>query len=186
MGRSLGLVDDERWKVFEQKQHHSEAESARLHTTRIHPDRVPAEWAERVLKGPLARDQTALALLRRPEVNYEQLIEVAGEPDWSGVDDRVPAQVRLQMEVRAKYAGYIERQQEEVERQRRNDETVLPVNLDYAAVAGLSTEVRQRLNEAKPMTLGQASRIPGITPAAISILLVHLKKRAMSERSQVA
>jgi tRNA uridine 5-carboxymethylaminomethyl modification enzyme len=186
MGRSLGLVDDERWKVFEQKQHHSEAESARLHTTRIHPDRVPAEWAERVLKGPLARDQTALALLRRPEVNYEQLIEVAGEPDWSGVDDRVPAQVRLQMEVRAKYAGYIERQQEEVERQRRNDETVLPVNLDYAAVAGLSTEVRQRLNEAKPMTLGQASRIPGITPAAISILLVHLKKRAVSERSQVA
>jgi tRNA uridine 5-carboxymethylaminomethyl modification enzyme len=179
-------VDDERWKVFELKQQHSEREFARLNATRIHPDRVPAEWAERVLKAPLGRDQTAFALLRRPEVNYEQLVEVAGEPDWTDVDDRVPPQVRMQVEVRAKYAGYIERQQEEVARQLRNDETALPADLDYATVAGLSIEVRQRLNEAKPVTLGQASRIPGITPAAISILLVHLKKRAMIERSRVA
>jgi tRNA uridine 5-carboxymethylaminomethyl modification enzyme len=186
IGRSLGLVDDERWKVFELKQQHSEREFARLNATRIHPDRVPAEWAERVLKAPLGRDQTAFALLRRPEVNYEQLVEVAGEPDWTDVDDRVPPQVRMQVEVRAKYAGYIERQQEEVARQLRNDETALPADLDYATVAGLSIEVRQRLNEAKPVTLGQASRIPGITPAAISILLVHLKKRAMIERSRVA
>jgi len=186
IGRSLGLVDDERWKIFELKQRHSDAEVERLDAVRIHPDRVPEEWTTRVLKAPLGRDQTAFALLRRPEVSYAQVVEVAGEPDWQQIDDRVPPQVRLQVEVRAKYAGYIERQQEEVERQSRNDETALPENLDYASVPGLSIEVRQRLIEARPATVGQASRVPGITPAAISILLVHLKKRALSERSRVA
>ena len=90
----------------------------------------------------------------------------------------LPAQVRTQIEARAKYAGYIERQQEEIERARRNEETALPADLDYAALAGLSHEVRQKLSEARPATLGQAARIPGVTPAAVSILLVHLKKRA--------
>jgi tRNA uridine 5-carboxymethylaminomethyl modification enzyme len=199
MGRELGLVEDERWRVFEMKQRLSDGEYQRLNTTRVHPERVPAEWSDRVLKGPLGRDQTAFALLRRPEVSYDQLIELIGPPEWmaelsspsggassSLVDDRVPTQVRAQMEVRAKYSGYIERQQEEVERQRRNDETALPADLDYAAVAGLSTEVRQRLSEARPVTLGQAGRVPGVTPAAISILMVHLKKRSMTERSRVA
>jgi tRNA uridine 5-carboxymethylaminomethyl modification enzyme len=114
---------------------------------------------------------------------------VAGAPDWwadGAIDDRLPAQIRAQVEVRAKYAGYIERQQDEIERQRRNEDTSLPADLDYAAVAGLSNEVRQKLAEIQPATVGQAARIPGVTPAAISILLVHLKKRSLATRSRVA
>jgi tRNA uridine 5-carboxymethylaminomethyl modification enzyme len=195
IGRELGLVDDERWALFERKQALSELEVQRLSRTRLHPEAVPPEWTARVLKSPLGRDQTAFDLLRRPEVSYEALLEVAGAPDWwplaegSGeclVDDRLPAQVRAQVEVRAKYAGYIERQQEEIDRHRRNEETVLPADLDYAAVPGLSTEVRQRLCEIRPATVGQAARVPGVTPAAISILLVHLKKRSLAARSRVA
>ena len=93
-------------------------------------------------------------------------------------DDRLPEQVRLQVDVQAKYSGYIERQQQEIERQRRSEATVLPADLDYATVKGLSNEVRQRLGEARPMSLGQAARVPGVTPAAISLLLIHLKKRS--------
>jgi tRNA uridine 5-carboxymethylaminomethyl modification enzyme len=109
-------------------------------------------------------------------------------PEWwtACMDDRLPAQIRAQVEVRAKYAGYIERQQDEIDRHRRNEETSLPANLDYAAIPGLSTEVRQKLAEAQPATVGQASRIPGVTPAAVSILLVHLKKRSLAGRSRVA
>jgi tRNA uridine 5-carboxymethylaminomethyl modification enzyme len=101
-------------------------------------------------------------------------------------DDRLPAQIRAQVEVRAKYAGYIERQEDEVERQRRNEETRLPDDLDYAQVAGLSHEVRQKLAEARPATIGLAGRLPGMTPAAVSILIVHLKKRGYSARARVA
>ena len=193
IGRELGLVDDERWAFFQQKRSLSEVEVERLARTRIHPDTVSQEWTARVLKAPLGRDQSAFELLRRPEVSYDALLEVAGAPDWwpsdttpPGIDARLPAQIRAQVEVRAKYAGYIERQQDEIERQRRNEETTLPAGLDYAAIAGLSTEVRQKLAEIQPATVGQAARIPGITPAAISILLVHLKKRALTARTRVA
>jgi len=185
LGRELGLVGDERWRLFEAKQRLSDREVARLESVRVHPTDVPAEWAERVLQGPLARDATAFELLRRPEVSYEALLEVAGAPDWE-VDDRLPAQVRAQVEVRAKYAGYIERQEDEIERQRRNEETRLPDDLDYTQVAGLSHEVRQKLAEARPATIGLAGRLPGITPAAVSILLVHLKKRSHGARTRVA
>jgi tRNA uridine 5-carboxymethylaminomethyl modification enzyme len=146
-----------------------------------------------VLGAPLGRDQSAFDLLRRPEVSYDTLLEVAGAPDWwptdttpPGIDARLPVQIRAQVEVRAKYAGYIERQQDEIDRQRRNEETTLPADLDYAAITGLSTEVRQKLAEIQPATVGQAARIPGVTPAAISILLVHLKKRTLSARTRVA
>jgi tRNA uridine 5-carboxymethylaminomethyl modification enzyme len=189
IGRELGLVDDERWQMFQQKQSLSDAEVERLTRTRIHPDTVPPEWTERVLKAPLGRDQAAFDLLRRPEVAYDELLEIAGAPDWwtgTAIDDRLPAQIRAQVEVRAKYAGYIERQQDEIDRQRRNEETALPANLDYLAIAGLSTEVRQKLAEIQPTTVGQAARIPGVTPAAISILLVHLKKRSLAARTRVA
>ncbi|HVY81689.1 MAG TPA: tRNA uridine-5-carboxymethylaminomethyl(34) synthesis enzyme MnmG [Steroidobacteraceae bacterium] len=189
IGRELGLVDDERWELFQQKQQRTEAEVERLTRARIHPERLSPEWAERVLKAPLGRDQSAFELLRRPEVGYDELLEVVGAPDWwanAAVDDRLPAQIRAQVEVRAKYAGYIERQQDEIERQRRNEETLLPANLDYAAIAGLSTEVRQKLAEVQPATVGQAARIPGVTPAAISILLVHLKKRSLAAHTRVA
>jgi tRNA uridine 5-carboxymethylaminomethyl modification enzyme len=99
-------------------------------------------------------------------------------PDGDAVDERLTEQVLLQVDVQAKYAGYIERQAQEIERQRRNEETALPENLDYAEVRGLSTEARQRLSEVRPATLGQAARVPGITPAAVSLLLIHLKKRS--------
>jgi tRNA uridine 5-carboxymethylaminomethyl modification enzyme len=196
LGRELGLVDDERWRLFEAKQRLSDAEVHRLESVRIKPSDVPAEWAERVLGGPLVRDASAMELLRRPEVNYDALLEVAGAPVWmqpAGAtdaaverDDRLPAQIRAQIEVRAKYAGYIERQEDEIERHRRNEETPLPDNLDYSQVSGLSHEVRQKLSEARPATIGLAGRLPGMTPAAVSILLVHLKKRGYGVRAQVA
>jgi len=188
LGRELGLVDDERWRLFEAKQRLSDLEVERLENVRIHPSDIPAEWAQRILQGPLTRDASAFELLRRPEVSYEALLEVAAAPEWmrGEGDDRLPAQIRAQVEVRAKYAGYIERQEDEIERQRRNEETRLPDDLDYAQVAGLSHEVRQKLAEARPMTIGLAGRLPGITPAAVSILLVHLKKRGLSARTRVA
>src|SRR5581483_10765561 len=116
-------------------------------------------------------------------------LEVAGGPDWlsPGLDDRIFPQVRVQVEARAKYAGYIERQREEIERQRRNEETKLPEDIDYSLVAGLSHEVRTRLAEYRPATVGQAGRVPGVTPAAITLLLVHLKKRSLAaQQAQVA
>jgi tRNA uridine 5-carboxymethylaminomethyl modification enzyme len=187
VGRELGLVDDERWRIFEAKQRCTEKEVERLQSVRIHPDTVSEEWSQRILPAPLARDVSAFELLRRPEVSYEALLEIAGAPGHAGIDERIPAQVRVQVEARAKYAGYIERQHEEIERQRRNEETRLPEDLDYDAVAGLSHEVRSRLTEYRPATVGQAGRVPGVTPAAVTLLLVHLKKRSLAaERARVA
>ncbi|MDE2261298.1 MAG: tRNA uridine-5-carboxymethylaminomethyl(34) synthesis enzyme MnmG [Gammaproteobacteria bacterium] len=189
LGRELGLVDDERWRLYEAKQRLTEEETDRLRSVRVHPERVPAEWSQRVLCGPLTRDASAFELLRRPEVGYEALLEVAGAPDWltAPPDDRIPPQVRVQIEARAKYAGYIERQCEEIDRQRRNEETKLPDDIDYDQVAGLSHEVRSRLAEYRPATVGQAGRVPGVTPAAVTLLLVHLKKRSLAaERARVA
>jgi tRNA uridine 5-carboxymethylaminomethyl modification enzyme len=186
MGRDLGLVDDERWRLFEEKRRLSDLELQRLNSVRVKPSDVSSEWTDRVLGGPLSRDYSAFDLLLRPEVNYDDLLEIVGRPDWSDVDDRLPAQVRAQIEVRAQYAGYIERQQDEIDRQQRNEETRLPEDLDYLQVAGLSHEVRQKLADARPATVGQASRLSGVTPAAVSILLVHLKKRAVKSRARVA
>jgi len=186
-GRELGLVDDERWRLFDDKRRLSEVEFQRLSTTRVKPADASQEWTARVLGGgALSRDYSAFELLLRPEVSYDDLLELIGAPDWSNVDDRVPSQVRAQIEVRAKYAGYIERQQDEIDRQQRNEDTRLPEDLDYLQVAGLSHEVRQKLADARPATVGQASRMPGMTPAAISILLVHLKKRSLKDRARVA
>ena len=188
IGRELGLVDDERWRLFEAKQRLTDEETARLQSVRVHPGNVPEEWSQRVLKGPLNRDVSAFELLRRPEVSYEALLDVIDSPGWaSRVDDRIPPQVRVQVEARAKYAGYIERQQEEIDRQRRNEETKLPDDIDYNLVPGLSHEVRSRLAEYRPATVGQAGRVPGVTPAAVTLLLVHLKKRSLeAERTRVA
>jgi len=130
-----------------------------------------------VHSGTLSREQRAFELLRRPEVSYAALVEAVGTDDaaWR-TDERLATQVPLQVDVQAKYRGYIERQHAEIERQRRNEDSRLPDDLDYGAVRGLSNEVRQRLVERRPATLGQAARIPGITPAAISLLLIHLKR----------
>ena len=187
LGRELGLVDDERWALFEAKREASDLEVDRLTRLRLTPASVPAEWARRVLGAPLARDTSAFELLRRPGVTYESVIEVAGAPTWPrALDDRVPAQVRAQVEVRARYSGYIERQQEDIERSRSHEAMALPADLDYASLTGLSHEVRQKLSTARPATLGQAGRIPGVTPAAVSILLVHLKKRSLRRHPRVA
>ncbi|MEY3977127.1 MAG: tRNA uridine 5-carboxymethylaminomethyl modification protein [Pseudomonadota bacterium] len=174
VGRDMGLVDDERWIWFEAKREATEREIARLSSARF-------------------RGVTAFDWLRRPEVSYDDLnrlaMESAGDaaegfmqgdpmPALAARDDRLPEAVRLQIEVRAKYSGYIERQQDEIDRQLKHEELPLPADLDYANVAGLSNEVRQKLAAAKPDTLGQASRLPGITPAAVSVLLVHLKRRS--------
>ncbi|MFZ0009859.1 MAG: tRNA uridine-5-carboxymethylaminomethyl(34) synthesis enzyme MnmG [Steroidobacteraceae bacterium] len=178
-GRDLGLVGDERWALFEERARLSELEVQRLKARPVRPADVAADWADRHLGAPLPRELTAFELLRRPQVSYQALLEISGPPDWlPAADERLPGAVRSEVEARAKYAGYIERQEDEIERARRNETTPLPPDLDYAALTGLSHEVRQKLGAARPATLGQAGRIPGVTPAAVSILLVHLKKRA--------
>jgi tRNA uridine 5-carboxymethylaminomethyl modification enzyme len=174
--RDMDLIDDERWAFFEAKRAGSERELARFHGTRIKAAEIPADWSARVLGDSATRDAlSAFDLLRRPEVSYAAVTELIG-PMEAPADDRLPAQIRVQLEVAAKYSGYIERQEEEIARHRRNEETKLPLDLDYARVAGLSNEVRQKLEQIRPATVGQAARVSGVTPAAVSILLVHLKK----------
>jgi tRNA uridine 5-carboxymethylaminomethyl modification enzyme len=180
-GRDMGLVDDERWAFFEAKQAGTARELQRFRNVRIKAADVPDAWRARVLGESATRDVvSAFDLLRRPEVSYDHVLELIGptEPDPGAgpADDRLALQIRTQIEVAAKYAGYIERQEEEIARQRRNEETRLPDDLDYSRVAGLSHEVRQKLAAIRPATVGQAARVPGITPAAVSILLIHLKK----------
>ena len=190
IGRRLGLIDEERWRLFETKQRRIEREVERLRGVRLHPQVLDADWCARVLGGPLARDVCAFELLRRPEVCYAALLEIVGESAEADspheTDERIAAQLRTQVEALAKYAGYIERQQDEIARQRRNEETRLPEDIDYAEVAGLSHEVRARLSEYRPATVGQAGRVPGVTPAAVTLLLVHLKKRSLAAGTRVA
>ena len=176
-GRELGIVDDERWTFFERKRQAISAEVQRLAATRLQPADVPAEWCARVLQQPaLARDCTAMELLRRPEVGYEALAELIGPAAPAG-DDRILGQLQRDLEVTARYSGYVERAEEEIARALRNETLPLPADLDYRQMGGLSNEIRQKLHEIRPATLGQAARVPGVTPAAVSILLVHLKRR---------
>ena len=171
IGRRLGVVDDERWQAFAAKREAIERESQRLRETWVRPGQAnEADW-QRVLHGPLARESRAAELLRRPEVSYGELMSLPGV----GPGETDP-QVAEQVEIQAKYAGYIERQRDEIERQRRHEEMVLPTDFDYSQVHGLSREVSEKLGRHRPHTLGQAGRIPGVTPAAISLLLIHLKR----------
>ncbi|HWW19399.1 MAG TPA: FAD-dependent oxidoreductase, partial [Steroidobacteraceae bacterium] len=179
-GRELGLLDDERWDLFEAKQRAIASQLRRLQGRRFKAGQIPQEWAQRVLNGPPpGRDQSAFDLLRRPEVSHPALIELdaslALDPR---LDERLPLQVSLDLEVQASYAGYIERAADEIERARRYEDLALPSDLDYSALHALSNEVRQKLAAIRPATLGQAARVPGVTPAAVSILLVHLRRHA--------
>jgi tRNA uridine 5-carboxymethylaminomethyl modification enzyme len=185
VGRKLGLVDDERWRLFERKRVAVDAELVRLASTWVRPGTEEALRAESRF-GALSREQRAFDLLRRPEVSYDSLVEVVGHgvDDWRD-DERLAAQVPLQVDVQAKYTGYIDRQQDEIERQRRNEDMRLPDDLDYVEVRGLSNEVRQRLVEHRPATLGLAARIPGVTPAAVSLLLIHLKRRDLASGNRL-
>ena len=172
IGRDLGLVDDLRWQAFDRKREAIVREQQRLRETWVRPDRIDQEAAAAILGQPLTREARLEELLRRPNVNYAQVMRLSGsEP----VED---AKVAEQVEVQAKYAGYLERQHDEIERQRRHEDTALPADLDYEQVQGLSSEVRSKLADSRPATVGQAARIPGMTPAGVSLLLVHLKKQA--------
>jgi tRNA uridine 5-carboxymethylaminomethyl modification enzyme len=186
-GRELGLVDDVRWSFFETKRQSVEHEIARLRGLSVQPYHVNELDALRIFGAPLTRDAKAFELLRRPEVAYDALVSLASiGPAPLPDDERLSEQVAAQIDVQAKYTGYIDRQNDEIERQARHEDTALPVDLNYKEVLGLSNEVRQRLSEARPQTLGQAGRVPGVTPAAISLLLVHLKRRTLASRAQVS
>lgn len=177
-GRRLGLVDDQRWALFSDKLERIERETQRLRDTWITPKHAAAPALNEKLKTPLSREHNLEELLRRPELNYAGLMAVEGI--GPGIAHEQAAE---QVEIQIKYAGYIDRQRDEIQKQLRNEHTRLPLDLDYKEVPGLSNEVVVKLNQAKPETLGMASRISGVTPAAISILLVHLKKRGLLRKS---
>ena len=172
MGRKLGLVDDARWAAFERKQAAVQTEQARLKKTYIQPSSISTEKMTEVFGKPLEHEYSLFELLRRPEVSYEQVLSLD-----NSLGDVNPA-VREQVEIAAKYQGYIDRQTEEVARSRGQEHTKLPTDLDYAQIHGLPIEAQQKLNAQKPETIGQAGRISGITPAAISLLLVYLKRQS--------
>lgn len=177
-GRELGLVDDVRWEHFNRKVEMIEKERQRLKDIWVHPKSDNHEEIDQILSVPLSKEANGEDLLRRPEMTYQMLTSL--NLFAPGVED---LQAADQVEIQVKYEGYIARQQEEIERQLRNENTLLPVDLDYKQVKGLSNEVMAKLNDHKPTSIGQASRISGITPAAISILLVWLKKQGMLRRS---
>ncbi|MBA5808303.1 tRNA uridine-5-carboxymethylaminomethyl(34) synthesis enzyme MnmG [Morganella morganii] len=177
-GRELGLVDDARWAHFSEKMELIEKERQRLRDIRVHPQSESVKEINAILNTPLSKEATGEDLLRRPEMDYNRLMTLS---DFGpGVDSPAAAQ---QVEIQVKYEGYISRQQDEIQRQLRNENATLPVDLDYKQVSGLSNEVVAKLNDHKPTSIGQASRISGITPAAISILLVWLKKQGLLRRS---
>jgi tRNA uridine 5-carboxymethylaminomethyl modification enzyme len=172
IGRALGVVDDRRWEHFSRKRDAIAREAQRLQSTWVNPRFVAAEDLKRVFGRELEREYTAAELLRRPDVTYGALATLPGVASAAPVDPHVAAQVEIQ----AKYRGYIERQAEEIERNEECESTRLPRDLDYTRLRGLSTEAQQKLNEIRPETVGQAARISGITPAVISVLLVHARR----------
>ncbi|CNI72837.1 tRNA uridine 5-carboxymethylaminomethyl modification protein GidA [Yersinia rohdei] len=178
MGRKLGLVDDARWAHFSQKIEQIEKERQRLRDIWVHPHSENVSEINELLKAPLSKEANGEELLRRPEIDYRLLTAL---PSFGPA--LTDPQAADQVEIQVKYEGYIARQQEEIEKQLRNENTALPADLDYRQVSGLSNEVIAKLNDHKPSSIGQASRISGITPAAISILLVWLKKQGLLRRS---
>ena len=177
-GRTLGLVDDDRWQSFCVRREAIEQEQQRLHAHWVRPASAAGEALSKLLDKPLSREQRAADLLRRPDIAYRTLMSIAGIGPGVDADD-----VAEQVEIQARYAGYLERQQAEIERQQHFREQPLPVDFDYNAVSGLSSEACEKLQDVKPQSIGQAARIPGITPAAVSLLLVHIRKHRISRRS---
>ena len=189
-GRQLGLVDDARWAAFNRKRDAVSRETEKLKSTWVHPGILPAVDAERLVGKALEREYSLADLLRRPGVNFDTVAEVASiaKPDLKGsagvsrgtlvaeLGTELAGLVAEQVEISVKYAGYINKQVDDVARAAHFEHLKLPEDLDYSLVHALSFEARQKLNTHRPETLGQASRISGITPAAISLLLVHLKK----------
>lgn len=181
-GRALGLVDEARWSAFAAKREAIERETVRLKSSWAHPEQIPVAEAERVVGKALEREYRLFDLLRRPDTSYAALMSLPGAPENPETDP----QVVEQLEIAAKYQGYIDRQQDEVARQMQAETTRLPAGIDYAEVRGLSKEVQQKLNLHRPETIGQAGRVQGVTPAAISLLLVWLKRRDLVARAAQA
>ncbi|WP_372878189.1 tRNA uridine-5-carboxymethylaminomethyl(34) synthesis enzyme MnmG [Spongiibacter marinus] len=175
-GRELGLVDDARWAAFCEKREAIERQRQRMASTWIQPNTPQAEQLAAKFSKPISHEYNLLDLLKRPELGYADLADMVQDGE-AVVDD-----VAEQIEIGVKYAGYIERQKDEIERLRRHEETPLPLDFDYSVIEGLSNEIKQKLGDARPQTLAQASRIPGVTPAAVSLLLITLKKRGLLER----
>lgn len=176
--RELGLIDDTRWRVFNEKRESIAIEEERLKTTWVQAKSPQADAINEKTNSPLSREYSLMDLLRRPELSYSDI-----RPLFDA-DEKVTNQVAEQVEISAKYSGYIQRQEEEIQRLLQHEETPLPVNFDYSSVEGLSNEIKQKLIEAKPENLGRASRIQGVTPAAISLLLIYLKKRGLLRKQQ--
>jgi len=178
IGRNLGLVDDARWQRFNEKMENIELERQRLKSTWIQKDHVATEQVNELVKTPISREASLEDLIRRPEVRYEDLMKI--ESLGPGTSD---VQAAEQIEIQIKYAGYIDRQLDDIEKKKRHENTLIPTDFDYAQISGLSNEVVAKLKDAKPETIGKASRISGITPAAISLLLVYLKKHGLLRKS---
>jgi tRNA uridine 5-carboxymethylaminomethyl modification enzyme len=186
IGRKLGCVGDAQWQAFEEKREAVSREIERLKSTWVSPKLVASLEAERVLGKAMEREYNLADLLRRPNVNYDSLMSMQSVDGRKfSTEQPIADAVREQIEIQLKYAGYIDRQAKEVERHEHFENMKLPAELDYMQVKALSMEVRQKLNKHRPETLGQASRIAGVTPAAISLLLVHLKKGGFREFSAV-
>ncbi len=182
-GRELGLIDDQRWRIFVYKRQAVTEEQERLGKILVRNAELDTR-DEEILGGQLQRECSAAELLRRPELRYDDVASISsvGRGTWQkDIGCEQAEQVELQLEVQAKYQGYIERQEREIERQAKQESLTLPSDLDYSNVTGLSTEATQRLMSARPATLGQASRLEGMTPSAVSLLLIHLKKRQMKK-----
>lgn len=169
--RELGIISDERWRIFEDKQNQIEKEKARLREISVKPSSQMGKDINKILNAPLSQEQTLEEILRRPEVKLNSLIETTNLDRIANTD-----QAREQVEIQVKYQGYLQRELEDIKKNKVNENTLLPLDFDYKTIRALSNEVAQKLNEHKPETIGMASRISGVTPAAISILLVHLKK----------
>ncbi|MCB1736511.1 MAG: FAD-dependent oxidoreductase, partial [Gammaproteobacteria bacterium] len=180
IARELGLINDERWRRFELKRESIEREKQRLADTVLRSESLSEAQQKAVFGTSLGRDRHLVDLLRRPEVDYDTLIALPG--CGPGVAD---PQVRQQIEIDAKYAGYIGRQQDEIDRHRSQRDTAIPDDFDYSTVTGLSSEVREKLHRIKPASVGQAARVQGVTPAAISLLLVYLKRRKGADSTTV-
>jgi len=183
-GRKIGLVDDVRWEAFSRKQEAVLQEQERLKTTWVRPGTLPKEDAVRVLGKEIEHEYSLFELLRRPELSYETLLSLPTSDPVVRYED-IPEDVRQQVDIAAKYQGYIDRQQEEIERTLGSEHTKLPEDMDYSDVHGLSIEVQQKLAQHKPQTIGQAGRVSGVTPVAVSLLLVYLKRKNRAKKLNV-
>lgn len=178
-GRELGLVGDKRWRFFEDKKAALQSQREFLDNTWVQPKTEQAQRAGEYLERPLTREYSLSDLLRRPEIDYKKIQEITGQ-------DGVRRDVAEQLEIQIKYEGYISRQEDEIAKLKKNENFPLPIDLDYSIISGLSNEISQKLADVKPETIAQASRIPGVTPAAVSLLLVYLKKRQLIAKKKSA